>query len=149
MAQKEPAYRFLEHTTDAEIEAFGSTLGEAFQNAALALEDTMVDVKTIATREKFSVELRESDKEALLYSWLEWLIVQQETRGLLFSKFECHITESGRGLDLRALAWGEKFDLSSHEQKTAIKAPTFHAMSISEETAEGRRRIKLHFLLDH
>jgi SHS2 domain-containing protein len=141
-------YRFLEHTTDAEIEAFGASLNETFQNAALALEDTMVDVRTIAPRKKISLSLLEKDTEALLYSWLEWLIVQEETQGLLFSKFECQISKSEAGLSLNASASGEKFDPSRHEQKTAIKSPTYHGMSIKEETIEGQRIIKVHFLLD-
>jgi SHS2 domain-containing protein len=39
-------YRFLDHMTDAIIEAYGSTLEEAFENAAKALCDTMIDLKT-------------------------------------------------------------------------------------------------------
>ncbi|MGI0036609.1 MAG: archease, partial [Nitrososphaera sp.] len=34
-------YRFLDHMTDALIEAYGSTLEEAFENAGKALSDTM------------------------------------------------------------------------------------------------------------
>jgi hypothetical protein len=38
-------YRFLDHMTDAVIEAYGTTLEEAFENAAKALCDTMIDTK--------------------------------------------------------------------------------------------------------
>lgn len=135
--------------TDAEIEAYGDTLAEAFANAALALEDTMVDVRTIEPTKNSKIVLHAEDKEALLYSWLEELIVIEETRGLLFSKFECKIFhETGKGYSIEAEAWGEKFDEKKHEQKTGVKAPTYHDMEIKEENVKGRNRIKLRFLLD-
>jgi SHS2 domain-containing protein len=145
----EPKYKFLEHMTDAEIEAYGTTLEEAFENAALALEDTMTDIRKISPSEKFTVALRASDQAQLLYSWLEWLIVQEETKGMLFSKFRCRILSSDKkDSEFNAEAWGEKYDPSKHEQKTAVKAPTFHEMKIEDEKVATGRRVKLHFLLD-
>jgi SHS2 domain-containing protein len=140
-------YKVLDHMTDAEIEAFGSTLDEAFQNAALALENVMVDTDTIEPKTKIPMHLSAADMEELLYIWLEWLIVEQETEGLLFSKFECKISK-GRDYDLEASSWGEKYDPKKHEEKTAVKAPTYHDMEIRKEIIEGKERFKLRFLLD-
>ena len=38
-------YQFLDHMTDAYIEAHGSTMEEAFEFAAEAVVDTMISVK--------------------------------------------------------------------------------------------------------
>jgi SHS2 domain-containing protein len=145
--REEPKYKFLEHITDAEIEAYGDTLDEAFENAALALEDTMVDSRTVLPKNKLSVKFSANDREGLLYSWLEWLIVEQEIDALLFSKFHCKIVQT-KGYELEAEAWGEKYDPSRHEQRSAVKAPTYHDMEIKKETLNQKERVKIRFLLD-
>jgi protein archease len=130
--------------TDAKIEAYGSSLEEAFENAAHALEDTMVDIKKIKPKIESKVVVEGSDKESLLYSWLESLIAKQDTENMLYSKFTCKISKASGGFKLVAKIWGEKFDPKRHEQKTAVKAPTFHEMNIEE----GKRQTTLRFLLD-
>ncbi|MGI0081234.1 MAG: archease [Nitrososphaerales archaeon] len=137
-------YRLLDHTTDAEIESYGSTLEEAFENAAFALEDTMVDVASIRPEIEEQIMIRAKDKEALLYSWLEALIIKQDTENMLFSKFSCKISDINKGFQLDAKIFGEKFAPKIHEQKSAIKAPTYHGMKI----VEGHQRTTLRFLLD-
>ncbi|MDG7000493.1 MAG: archease [Nitrososphaerota archaeon] len=119
--------------TDLEVEARGKDLGDAFENAAMAIEDTMVDIASIHEGITKSVTIEERDVEALLYSWIEYLIIMQEVEGLLFSKFACKVTKTDSGFKLEAKASGEKFDPKKHEQKTAIKAPTYHAMSVTDE----------------
>jgi len=145
-------YRFLEHTTDAEIEAYGSNLEEAFENAAKALEDTMVDIKTISPLINENIKVDGDDKEELLYNWLEALIIKQDTESMLYSKFECEVSKGQRGrFKLDARVSGEKYDPKKHEQKTAIKAPTYHEMAITENILtknNSRRHVTLRFLLD-
>lgn len=130
--------------TDAEIEAYGSTLEESFENAAKALEDTMVDIRTIRTQIKDQIKVDGLDKKELLYQWLEALIIKQDTEGMLYSKFDCKISEKENGFTLESTVSGEKFDPKIHEERTAIKAPTYHEMSI----IEGPRRVTLKFLID-
>lgn len=135
--------------TDAEVEAFGPTLEVAFQNAGKALEDTMVDIEAITPRVRDHINVEGMDKEDLLYGWLESLIVKQDTEGMLYSKFECKIAEKedgSKGMTLKANLFGEKFDPAKHEQKTAVKAPTFHGMKIEENPKI--RQVTLKFLLD-
>jgi SHS2 domain-containing protein len=144
LSQKARGYRFLEHITDAEIEAYGSNLDEAFENAGKALEDTMVDIKTIRPELEEKITLRGRDKQELLYQLLEHLISKQETEGMLYSNFICKISRKNAELTLESTIRGEKYDSARHEQKTAIKAPTFHEMIIDEKSVP----VKIHFLLD-
>ena len=137
-------YKFLEHTTDAEIESYGATLEEAFENAARALEDTMVDIRSIVPKTTDEIIVEAEDKEALLYSWLEALIIKQDTENMIYSKFDCEISKTVKGFRLVAQIFGEKFDPKRHEQKTAIKAPTYHQMKIEE----NKQQVTLRFLLD-
>ena len=137
-------YRFLEHMTDLEVETRGKDLGEAFENAGKAIEDSMVDITSISDVSTRSVSIEEKDVEALLYSWIEYLIVMQDTENLLFSKFSCRVEKSDSGFKLEASVSGENFDPKKHEQKTAIKAPTYHEMRVTYEPGE----VKLRFLVD-
>ncbi len=137
-------YRFLEHMTDAEVEAYGKTLDEAFENAGRAVEDTMVDIATIKKVTKEEITLEAKDNESLLYSWLEALINKQDIDGMLYSDFECRISRIDAGYRLVAKLSGEKFDSKRHEAKTAIKSPTYHGMKILERPNE----VTVRFLLD-
>jgi SHS2 domain-containing protein len=139
-----PAYRFLDHMTDLEIECYGHTMDEAFENAGRAVEDSMVEIPAIHARITRKVSFKEKDLESLLYSWIEKLIIFQDTESLLFSRFSCRISKSKGECKLQATIGGEKFDPKKHEQKTAIKAPTFHDMKIST----GESGVTLRFLLD-
>ena len=142
----EKGYRFLEHTTDAEIEAYGSSLEEAFENGGKALEDTMVDLNTIQPRIEETIKVEGKDMQELLYEWLEYLIFKQDTEQMLYSKFNCRISRGKNTFTLEATVSGEKYDPSRHEEKTAIKAPTYHDMTINENRSQ--RRVTLRFLLD-
>lgn len=120
--------------TDAEIEASGKDVEQAFENAGRAVEDLMVDIKSVRASESKEVKLQASDLGSLLYQWIESLIAFQDTDGLLFSEFSCKISKTSNGYNLLAKLTGERFDSKKHEQKTAIKAPTFHDMKIRETT---------------
>jgi SHS2 domain-containing protein len=140
-------YKQLEHMTDAKVEAYGPSLEGAFESAAMALEDLMVDIRGVRPRTEERLVLSGRDREELLYEWLEALISRQETQGMLYSNFHCEIWRAADGTyELAATIAGEKFDPNSHEQKTAVKAPTYHEMEIAEDEKSGRTVVR--FLLD-
>jgi SHS2 domain-containing protein len=141
----EGKFEFLEHTADAYISAHGATMEEAFGNAALAMFEVMTDTEKITPAHKETVEVEEEDEYALLYSWLEALLVKFEVDGMLFSKFEvAPIRESKAGFKLKAKLWGEKYDSQKHPQKVGVKAVTYHQMEFIKE----RERFTLMFILD-
>jgi SHS2 domain-containing protein len=138
-------FRFLEHTADAYVEAYGSSLEEAFENAALASTEVMTDVEKVEARdeEKFVVEA--PDEPALLYSWLEELLLEFELKRKLYSRFEVSgIEETAKGFRLRARAWGEKYDPEKHPSKVAVKAVTYHRMEIVKKPES----VTVRFILD-
>ena len=138
-------FRFLEHTADAYVEAYGSSLEEAFGNAALASTEVMTEVEKVEAQdeEKFLVEA--SDEPALLYSWLEEVLLEFELKGKLYSRFEVSdIEEIGGVFRLRARAWGEKFDSEKHPSKVGIKSVTYHRMEIVKKPES----VTVRFILD-
>lgn len=142
---KTEKFVFLEHTADAFIAAYGSSLEEAFENAALAMFEVMTDTDKVNAQIKETVEVEAEDEYALLYSWLEALLVKFEVTGLLFSKFEVHkIKDDKEKFKLEATIWGEEFDSARHPQKVGVKAATYHQMEIIKEI----EKVTLIFLLD-
>jgi SHS2 domain-containing protein len=138
-------FEFLEHTADAYIAAYGKSLAEAFENAALAMFEVMTDVGDVVPSLEDSVAVEAEDEKALLYSWLEALLVKFDTKGLLFSRFKVlSLGKSPSGLGLKAKAWGENFDPKRHLQKVGVKAVTYHRMEILKQKDE----VTLKFILD-
>ena len=143
--EKTGKFEFLEHTADVLIAAHGQTLEEAFENAALAMFEVMTNTTKIDTVQEETVEVEAEDEYALLYSWLEALLVKFEIKGMLFSKFKIdRIQDTPDGYKLQANVWGEKFNAEKHPQKVAVKAVTYHRMEIIKE----HDKITLEFILD-
>ena len=143
--EKTGKFEFLEHTADVLIAAYGQTLEQAFENAALAMFEVMTDTTRIDTVQEETVEVEAEDEYALLYSWLEALLVKFEIKGMLFSKFKIdRIQDTPDGYKLQANVWGEKFNAEKHPQKVAVKAVTYHRMEIIKE----HDKITLEFILD-
>jgi len=145
MPEKKKEFEFLEHTADAYIAAYGEDLAEAFENAALAMFETMTDTKAIEPLNEKTVAAKGADKQALLYDWLERLLVMFEVEGMLFSKFRIHkIQQIEDGFKLEAKVYGEPYDHKKHRQKVGVKAVTYHRMEVNEAPGE----VVLRFILD-
>jgi SHS2 domain-containing protein len=138
-------FEFLEHTADVYVRAHGKTMEEAYENAALSMFETITDTSKVAPAQEDSVEVEAEDQYALLYSWLEALLVKSETLGMLYSKFQItNWKETNEGFKLKAKIWGEKFDPKKHPQKVAVKAVTYHLMVVIRDLD----RVVLEFILD-
>jgi len=138
-------FDFLEHTADVYVRAHGKTMEEAYENAALSMFETITDTDKVAPAQEDTLEVEAEDQYALLYNWLEALLVKSETLDMLYSKFQ--ITswkETTEKFTFKAKIWGEKFNPQKHPQKVAIKAVTYHRMVIIHEMD----RVILEFILD-
>jgi len=138
-------FEFLEHTADAYIAAYGESLEEAFENAALATFEVMTDIKKIKPKIEETVEVEAHDESALLYNWLEEFLIRFETTGNLYSRFKVlNIEETPSGLKLKAKAWGEPYDPERHPSKVGIKSVTYHRMEIAKKP----KAVTVRFILD-
>ena len=126
-------FEWVEHPSDIGFRAYGRDLAEAFENAALALFEVMVDTKKVEPREEVKVELKAEDEGALLYDWLDRLIYFHDSKNMVMSKFRVTISRIKSGFKLNAQAWGERFDPKKHPERTAVKAMTYHMMEIKQE----------------
>lgn len=138
-------FEILDHTADAYIRANGTTMQEAYENAALAMFETMTDSGKITQIQEETVEVEAEDQYALLYNWLEALLIKFETQNMLYSKFQISDwKENAETFKFTAKIWGEKFDPKKHPQKVGVKAVTYHRMVVIREP----ERVVLEFILD-
>ena len=138
-------YRFLEHMTDAIVEAYGTSLEEAFENAAKGLVDTMLDLKSVRPKKEIVISLTGHDLYSLLFDWLDKVMLSVVADGTALSHFTVKIIpQHSNGYALKGIARGGKLDIERHGYKVEIKAVTYHEMEIRQE----KDMITIRFLLD-
>jgi SHS2 domain-containing protein len=130
--------------TDAVIEAYGTTLEEAFENAAKGLSDTMIDLKTVRPEKEIRIRAKGHDLYSLLFNWLDKVMLLLVADGIALSQFSIRINQHNSGYSLEGTTKGESLDLDRHHYKVEIKAVTYHEMEIKEE----KGMITVRFLLD-
>ena len=142
--EREKRFKFLEHTADAYIEAYGASLEEAYANAAIAMFQVMTETSKVDPKIEELIEVEGKDLSSLLYSWLEELLVRHEIKNKLYSKFQIETIEAKReSYKLKAKIYGEDFNSNKHPSKTEVKAVTFHMMDINQSRGQNRIRFVL------
>lgn len=135
-------YRYLEHVTDAFVEVTGKTLEEAFENAGMAVVDTMVNLKSIDEKSEKKINVNGKNLGELLYNWLEAIIILTITEGFVARRFVVELAKK-EDYELKANLIGEELNFKKHQFKVEIKSPTFHLMEIKHE-----KEVVMRFLLD-
>ena len=134
MTRLKKRFEFLEHTADLYIAAYGKSLEEAFENAAYAMFEGMTDSAKVQPKQEDKIEVEGYDEQALLYNWLEALLVKFDVTGNLYSRFKVEkIEKTSKGFKLKARIWGEPFDKEKHLSKVGVKAVTYHRMEIIKQ----------------
>ena len=126
-------FEFFEVTADVGYKAYGKTLEEAFENAALAMFEVITDTSKIEPEIERKIEVESEDECALLYDWLSEFLVLLDVDYLVFSKFEVKIEKKKEGFSLKGTAWGEEFNPEVHESRAEVKAVTYHLMDVKQD----------------
>ncbi len=138
-------HRFLEHTADAYIEAWGPTLERAFAQAAEAFYETMLNVQKIDPILEEHIQVDGHDKKELLYNWIEQLLLEFDIKAMVYASYHIIIAPDDlTSFKLRGKVRGEKYDRGKHGAKTEVKGVTYHLMTIEEDAKEA----KIRFILD-
>lgn len=125
-------YRFIEHTADFEFQAFGSTLEEAFANAAIAVTDVVVEQSEVEITQTKSVFIQADDLKSLLYDFLEKVLNLMETDYFVVAEVASVKIQKGNKYVLSAELRGDK-GLEKYEYKRAVKAVTYSDMIIDQK----------------
>ena len=134
-------FEILEHPADVGFLAYGETLAELFENAALAMCSLGCAPEKIEERLERVVDARASDIESLLYSWLAEILFIMDAEQIVCRRVDIEkVSEpkNGNSGEAIGIARGEKFDRARHDAGTYIKAVTLHQFQV-ERTSEGYR----------
>jgi len=123
-------YRFIEHTADVGLIAYGNTLAEAFGNAAYGMFSIITELDRVRETESRQLEVNDNDLEGLLFEWLNSLIYFFDVEMLLLKRFEISNLAENR---LKAMCYGEKYDPLRHHLKIGVKSATYHMLKVDRE----------------
>ncbi len=122
-------FEILNHTADIGIIAYGADLKRAFANAAKGLFSLITELDDVEEVLHRDIELTASDEENLLVEWLNELVYQFDTEGIIFKRFDIIQLNSTH---LKARGYGEKVDSVKHKLKTGVKAATYHMLKVDK-----------------
>lgn len=131
-------YRFIDHTADLGIIAYGRDEKEVFANIAFALFDNIADLGTVQENEAVEVEVKGMGWEELLLNWLRELLYLQQVKDYLFKRFVLRELEENH---LIGDANGEIFDPEKHRIKLEVKAVTYHQLKVKKSKAGWQAQV--------
>lgn len=138
-------FEYLDHTSDIIVRAHGKNLEEAFEQAAMALMNILVqNLQHVSQTTERRFNVSGASLEELLYRYLEEFLFIFDTERLVFSKVEVSVNRGGSEFEANISAHGEKFNPAKHRPGIEVKAVTYHMMSIKQR--EGITEVL--FLLD-
>lgn len=112
MAKQMVRYRFMPHTADVKFMAYGRTMAELFQNAALAMFDTIADTTAMrGSNERgsaFKVSVVADNQEDLLWKTLQRCLSVSNARGLFCYGLARPRLKEGKTLSFSAIALTKK-----------------------------------------
>lgn len=126
-------FETFDHTADLGLRITAPNLPALFAEAGRALVATLVDnPHAIRPEVELAIRIDGTDREYLLFDWLNELLYRFEADGLLFAEFQVVLDERG----LSATVRGEELDPSRHQMSHEVKAITYHHLRV-EETPQG------------
>jgi SHS2 domain-containing protein len=117
------------HDADVGVRGIGSTVSEAFAQAALALTAVVAPPEVVRDAEPVRIEREAADVEDLFYDWMNALVYEMAVRSMLFSRFDVAI----QGPRLVAAAWGEPVDVARHQPAVEVKGATYTELRVRED----------------
>ncbi len=126
-------YDYFEHKADVGITGIGTTLPEAFEQAAKAMFNLMYDVKRVKPLEEIQIRCEANNSEELFIEWLNALLAQANIHELALGEFQVSQIE---GSQLIGFAKGEPLDPQRHNLKTEVKAATYAMLRVERTDQE-------------
>lgn len=120
-------HELFEHTADLGLRATAPNLDALFAEMAACLVSAMLeDPASVQPAQEVRIELAGTDREFLLFDWLNSLLMRFDEDHMLFATFEVKVTDAG----LTATARGEEYDPSRHVLSHEVKAITYHELKV-------------------
>lgn len=114
------------HDADVRLRAWGPTSAAAFEEAATAMTAAVCDPRRVRARSAVRISCTAPDPELLLVEWLNAVVYEMATRGMVFGRFDVVIDDHR----LQAIAWGEALDRARHRPAAEVKGATYTALQV-------------------
>ncbi len=126
-------YKYLPHTADVKFRAYGKTLEEAFENAALAVFNVMVDTGKVKGKTAKKIKAEGTDLESLLQGFLEQFLILLDSENFFLSAVKkIKISGSKGSYKIEAAVVGD--DAAKYETiGPQVKAITYNDMVVDAE----------------
>jgi protein archease len=124
-------WELFPHDADIGVRGMGATIAEAFEQAGLALTGVVVDPGSVRPERPVRIEGRADDADGLLFDWLNALVYEMGTRGLLFGRYEVEVDAGAASY--RATAWGEPVDVARHQPAVEVKGATYTSLRVARD----------------
>jgi SHS2 domain-containing protein len=116
------------HGADIGVRGIGPTKEAAFQQIALALTSVIADLTSVRPERAVPITCDAPSDDLLVVDWLNALVYEMATRGMLFGAFVVSI----EGSHLQATAWGEPVEPARHEPAVEVKGATYTALRVEQ-----------------
>jgi SHS2 domain-containing protein len=126
-------HEVFEHTADIGLRIQTATLEELFSEAAAGLFSLIIEnFDEVRQTNAVEIELPRQGGafDFLLFDWLNDLLYRFDAQRMLFAKFDVRFTDN----QLRATAFGEPLEPARHRLEHEVKAITYHALKVAQET---------------
>ena len=123
------SWEHFHHVADIGVRGYGTTIEQAFEQAAIALTAVITDPALVDAEKSVSIHCEAPDIELLFADWLNALIYEMATRKMLFSKFDVTIDK----FRLSAKVWGEIVDVKKHNPSVEVKGATYTALKVYQD----------------
>lgn len=129
------SFGYFDHDADIGVVGWGSTVEEAFVNAARAMFSIPYDLEAVRPEREVRVEFEESDPEFALVEWLNGLLGAARVEGIVPVRFELR----RHGDRWVGRAWGSPYQ-PHMETGTEVKGATLTALAVRERDGRWEAR---------
>ncbi|HJV51322.1 MAG TPA: archease [Noviherbaspirillum sp.] len=120
------SWEHFHHGADIGIRGTGGSKLQAFEQAALALTAVVTEPEKVRAVHGIEIRCSSDDDEFLFLDWINALIYEMATRGMLFGRF--HLAQDGA--TLHASVWGEPVDVARHCPAVEPKGATLTELKV-------------------
>jgi SHS2 domain-containing protein len=117
------------HGADIGVRGVAPTLSGAFEQGALGLTAVITDPAEVAPTASVEVQCQAPDPELLFADWLNAVVFEMATRGMLFGRFEVELS----GERLWGRLWGEAVEVRRHRPAVEVKGATYTELAVRQE----------------
>jgi len=128
-------WEHFEHDADIGLRATAMTRAGLFEAMGEALTAIVTDPFGVRATDAISIRCSAPDNAVLLVDWLNALIYEMATRGMVFSSWRVELD----GCDLRARVEGEIVDRERHQPVVEVKGATYTELRVDRDS-EGHWR---------